>query len=180
MKSVCFLLLFLTCFVCRANDLTMFSLTGPVDSVCIVHDDAGLEWQIEYSFDSDGFLIEIDGEEPECERNKQHRISTITLIDSEEDDEESFTTIQMKLFYDNSGRVIKTESKSGDEQWIQNYFYDSKGLLKERDYDISGEKEVQTYTYLKFDEYGNWTERLEKLKSMDQTIRQTRYITYRK
>lgn len=179
MKFTIFVLFLFIGLAGRANDLDMFRLTGPVDSLCVVMNDAGLEWQTEYTFDSDGMLIEIDGEEIECERDGENRIKTITLVDAAEDDENEFTTIEMKLFYDKTGRVIRTEAMSADEQWVQNYLYDSNGLLKQRDYDIVGDEEIQTYTYLKFDEFGNWTERLEKLKSMDQTILQIRHITYR-
>lgn len=180
MKSAYLVLLFLlTNFACKANDLDMFRLSGPVDSVCIIMNDAGLEWQTEFTFDTNGILDGIDGEEIDCIRDDNGRITSITLIDAAEDDEESFTTIEMNLFYDNAGRVIRTTGMSADEQWSQRYIYDTNGLLKERTYDIVGEEEIQSYLYLKFDEYGNWTERLEKLQSMDQTIRQIRHITYR-
>lgn len=178
MKSVSFVLLFFISFACQANDLKMFCLSGPVDSICIVMNDAGLEWQTEYTFDTDGALIEIDGEEIDCKRDAEGRMTAITLIDTAEDDEESYTTISMRLFYDKAGHVVKSEAVSGDEQWVQTYVYDTKGLLKQHSYNMNGEDEIQTYTYLKFDKFGNWTERLEKSKSMDQTIRQIRNITY--
>lgn len=128
--------------------------------------------------DADGLLIEIDGEEFDCERDSDGRMTSIILEGSAEDDEDSFTTIETRLIYDSKNRVIKTTAISADEQWTQNYTYDANGLLKQRDYDNLGDDESQTYTYLKFDSYGNWTERLEKQKSMDQTIRQTRIIIY--
>lgn len=177
-KAVCFVFLFFISLVCRANDFGMFCISGPVDSICIVMNDAGLEWQTEFTFDSDGFLIEIDGEEVECERDSEERITSITLTDYAEDDENSATTIQMRLFYDKSGRVVRTEAVSGDEQWVQHYIYDGQGRLKELRYDMNGEDEIRIYTYLKFDKFGNWTERTEKLRSMDQTIHQSRHITY--
>lgn len=177
-KVVCFVFLFFISLVCRANDFGMFCISGPVDSICIVMNDAGLEWQTEFTFDSAGFLIEIDGEEVECERDSEERITSITLTDYAEDDENSATTIQMRLFYDKSGRVVRTEAVSGDEQWVQHYIYDGQGRLKELRYDMNGEDEIRIYTYLKFDKLGNWTERTEKLRSMDQTIHQSRHITY--
>ncbi|WP_290449720.1 hypothetical protein, partial [Duncaniella muris] len=107
--------------ICKANDLPMFCLAGPIDSLCVVMDDAGLEWQNEYTFDSDGSLIEIDGDEVDCERDSAGRISSITLIEATEDDEDTYTTIKMRLFYDKSGRVVRVEAVSGDEQWVQTY-----------------------------------------------------------
>ena len=179
MKSVSFVLLFFMSIVCQANDLQMFCLSGPVDSICIIMDDAGLEWQNEYTFNSDGFLIEIDGEEVDCGRDSAGRITSISLIEAAEDDEESYTAIEISLFYDKYGRVVKAEAVSGDEQWTQSYTYDTNGRLTEQRYNMSGDEEVRIYTYLEFDQFGNWTKRLERLKSMDQTTRQCRNIVYR-
>lgn len=161
------------------NDLDMFGLKGAVDSVCIIMNDAGLEWQTEFTFDEDGMLIEIDGSEVECTRDKSGRIATIIVEDAVEDNEDEFTTIEMKLTYDEAGRVVKVAAISDGESWVQNYRYDPKGLLKEHDYDGADQDETQKYEYLKFDSHGNWTLRHEKLKSMDQTIVQKRNITYR-
>lgn len=173
-----FLIMCISGMMLHAGDLDMFCLKGPVDSVCVIMNDAGLEWQTEYTFDSEGFLIELDGEEFDCERDSSGRMISIILEDSAEDDEEAFTTIEVKISYDNAGRVVKTSSSSADEQWTQSYHYDHNGVLKQRDYDIVGNEEILTYVYLKFDDYGNWTERIEKLGSMDQSIRQIRHITY--
>lgn len=180
MKAIyCLIISFCSLFA-HANDLDMFCLKGPVDSVCIVMNDAGLEWQNEYVFDEQGNLIELDGEEFICERDADGRMKSVLLEDAVEDDEEKFTTIEMTLSYNRDGRVDKVVSTAGDETWTRNYRYNEKGLLKERDYDTSGDDEKLTYVYYKFDDHGNWTERLEKLGSMDQTIRQIRNITYRK
>ena len=35
MKSVSFVLLFFMSLICKANDLPMFCLAGPVDSLCV-------------------------------------------------------------------------------------------------------------------------------------------------
>ena len=161
-----------------ASDLDMFGLKGPVDSVCIVMNDAGLEWQTEFTFDENGLLIEIDGVEVSCERDVKGRMTSITVEEAVEDDEDSYTTINMTIAYTPSGRVSKVTASSGDEVWTQTYSYDADGLLKELIYDSTEDKEVQQYTYLKFDEYGNWTQRQEKLQSMDRTVTQTRNITY--
>lgn len=162
------------------KDLDMFCLKGPVDSICIIMNDAGLEWQNEFTFDEHGMLVELDGMEVECTRDELGRMKTIIVEDVVEDNEDAFTTIEMHLFYDNAGRVIKVTSMSADETWTQNYRYHHNGNLKERDYDSVDSDEMLTYVYLKFDDYGNWTTRQEKLASMDQTITQTRNITYRK
>ncbi|MCM1077483.1 MAG: hypothetical protein NC411_09010 [Bacteroides sp.] len=158
----------------------MFCLKGPVDSICIVMNDAGLEWQTEFTFDENGFLIELDGAEIDCVRDENGRMKSITVEDALEDDEDAFTTINMTMAYDSEGRVIKVTSTSADETWTQNYRYNKDGLLSERDYDSDNQDEVQKYVYLKFDNFGNWTQRQEKLQSMDQVITQTRNITYRK
>lgn len=180
MKTLLLIIVSMCGLVAHANDLDMFCLKGPVDSVCIIMNDAGLEWQNEFTFDEKGFLVELDGMEIDCKRDSSGKMLSIIVEDAVEDDEDAFTTIEMCLTYDKAGRVVKVTSTSADEIWTQNYRYDHNGLLKERDYDSVDEDEVLTYTYLKFDEYGNWTERKEQLRSMDQTIIQTRNITYRK
>lgn len=179
MKLLFLLLASICSLFANANDLEMFCLKGSVDSVCIIMNDAGLEWQTEFSFDKDGKLVRIDDNEFDCKRDAKGRIASITVEDAVEDDENVFTTIEMQLTYDNSGRVTKVRSTSTDETWEQIYRYDEKGLLKERGYDSADEDETLKYVYLKFDKHGNWTERLEKLSSMDQTIAQTRHIIYR-
>lgn len=180
MKALILLIASICGLSVHANDLGMFCLNGPVDSVCVRMNDAGLEWQNEFSFDENGCLIELDGCEIDCKRDEYGRMTSIILEDAYEDDEDTFTTIEMHLAYDNAGRVSKVTSMSADETWTQNYRYDHNGLLKERDYDSVDQDEALKYVYLKFDDYGNWTKRLEKLQSMDQTIVQTREITYRK
>lgn len=52
------------------KDLDMFGLKGPVDSICIIMNDAGLEWQNEFTFDEHGMLVELDGMEVECTRDE--------------------------------------------------------------------------------------------------------------
>lgn len=180
MKTLLILIASLCSLCSHANDLTMFCLKGPVDSVCIIMNDAGLEWQTEFTFDEDGYLTELDGSEIDCTRDESGRMKSIIVEDALEDDEDSYTTIKMTLHYDATGHVVKVVSTSSDETWTQNYRYNKDGLTDERDYDSDNQDEIQKYVYLKFDNYGNWTERLEKFQSMDQVITQTRNITYRK
>jgi len=165
--------------VCHAGDIDMFCLKGNVDSICISMNDAGLEWQTEFKFDNDGFLIGIDGDEFDCERDSSGRIVLVILEDYAEDDENELTTIETRLEYDDAGRVVKATAKTADEQWSQDYHYDNRGLLTSLSYDTAGENEVRTYTYVAFDSHGNWTERIENLSSMEQTIKQTRHIVYK-
>ena len=180
MKAIVFFIASVFGLFAHANDLKMFCLKGPVDSVCITMNDAGLEWQNEFCFDEKGFLVEMDGSDIDCKRDSFGRMISIIVEDAYEDNEEIFTTIEMNLTYDNAGRVSKVTSKSADEIWTQNYRYGQNRLLKERDYDSVDQDEVLKYTYLKFDDYGNWTKRVEKLQSMDSEIIHTRNITYRK
>lgn len=179
MKLILYFIFTLLGFSAYAGDLEMFCLKGPVDSVCVVMNDAGLEWQTEFVFDEDGFLVELDGEEFECERGDDGRIRSVALEEMVEDNEELYTTIEMTFEYDDAGRVVKLISKSADESWTQNYRYDDKGRLSKRDYDTLSGDEVMTYEYVNFDKFGNWTERVEKSASMDQSIRHTRKIFYR-
>lgn len=177
MNHLLLILSLLTAISAHANDLTMFSLKGPVDSLCIVMDDAGLTWQSEFKFDKKGLLIEFDGIEVDTERDKNNHIVDLIIEDAEDGDET--VTIETKLEYDATGKVIKTITSSPDEEWTETFSYDRNGRLKSRNYTSPEVTEQYTYTYLKEDAQGNWTVREEKAVSMNQIITHTRKIIYR-
>lgn len=177
MKRLLLFILLLIGLSAHSKDLDMFRLIGPVDSLCVEMDDAGLTWQIEYLFDEDGFLIEFDGIKVDADRNDNNQITDFII---EEDDEDGETvTIETLIEYDKSGKVIKTITNSSGEEWSESFIYDTKGLLIKRIYESVDGKDIFTYVYNKFDSMGNWTERHEKLDSINQIIIQTRHITYR-
>lgn len=177
MNRLLFILLLLTGLNGSSKDLDMFSLNGPVDSLCVIMDDAGLTWQTEFKFNQDGLLVEFDGIEIDTERDGHNRI--VDFIIEEDDEDNEPVTIETKLEYDAAGRVIKTITTSPEEEWTETFIYDEKGRLKMREYTSVDATERFTYVYLKEDSNGNWTERQEKIASMDQVITQTRHIIYR-
>ncbi len=177
MKHILFTLLLLIGLSAHSKDLDMFRLTGPVDSLCVEMDDAGLSWQTEFNFDEDGYLVAVDGIEINAERDDNDFITDFIIEEEDEDNEP--VTIETKIEYDKAGRVIKTVTISPDEEWTETFTYNHEGRLIKREYVSTDARETFSYTYTKFDTLGNWTERQEKIGSMDQTITQTRHITYR-
>ncbi len=162
----------------HSSDLDIFLLKGPVDSVCVTFNDAGLEWQTEFTFDVDGNLIEIDGGEFDSTRDSSGRLKTLTIEYPAEDDESVINAITLVVKYDSEGRVTAVESLTPDDPLKRKYFYDKDGRLQRVEEENPDYTESMTYTYLKFDSYGNWIERREKLGSMDQTIMQKREVFY--
>lgn len=177
MKRILFIVLLWIGISVQAKDLDMFRLIGPVDSVCVELDDAGLIWQTEYKFDIDGFLTHIDGMEVNMDRNEHDQITDFIIEEDDEDNEP--VTIATKIEYDKGGRVIRTTTSSTDEEWTEIFTYNHEGHLVSREYQSPDAMETFTYAYLKFDSMGNWIERQEKIGSMDQVINQKRHITYR-
>lgn len=161
-----------------SSDLEMFQLKGAVDSICITSNDAGLEWQTEFTFDEDGNLIEIDGEEFECERDAMGKIQSLVIEYAAEDDESVISTMELVLKYDSAGRVTSVESITPEEPLKHKYHYGDDGILRQKDEEFPDYTESITYTYLKYDSHGNWTERVEQLSSMNQSITQKREIFY--
>lgn len=177
MKHLFYTLLLLVGLSAHSKDLDMFRLVGPVDSLCVEMNDAGLTWQCEYSFDDDGFLIEVDGVDINVERDRNGFITDFIIEEDDEDNEP--ITIETKITYDKAGRVTGTKTVSPDEEWTETFTYNHEGLLIKREYMSADSTEDFYYTYTKFDPLGNWTERQEKVSSLNQSIIQTRHITYR-
>lgn len=177
MKRLFYTLLLLVGLSAHSKDLDMFRLIGPVDSLCVEMNDAGLTWLCEYSFDDDGFLIEVDGVEVNVDRDSSGLITDFIIEEDDEDNEP--VTIETKITYDKAGRVTSTITMSPDEEWTETFTYNHEGLLVKREYKSVDSTEVFYYTYTKFDSLGNWTERHEKVSSLNQSIIQTRNITYR-
>lgn len=177
MKRILFIFLLLIGLSAHSKDLDMFRLIGPVDSLCVEMNDAGLTWQIEYNFDEDGFLVAVDGIEVNAERDENDFITDFIIEDEDEGNEP--VTIETKIEYDKAGRVIKTVTSSPYEEWTETFTYNHEGRLIKREYASTDEKEIFTYVYTKFDSLGNWTERQEKIGSINQIVTQTRHILYR-
>ncbi|HEX3384708.1 MAG TPA: hypothetical protein VHS53_05955 [Mucilaginibacter sp.] len=114
-----------------------------------------------------------------------------------------YTDIKRVYYFDGNGRVIKREepgpttpishriyfyNSAGELSGYQEYGYhdslretvsfeyDLKGLLEREDYSISNHMAKADFTYLSFDEKGNWTKRIISNEHAADTVE--RKITY--
>ena len=141
------------------TDRNTFGLKGPVKNV------SGTG---ELSFDKNGKYIKADYEGSIC-RDKKNRITDIH--DEGGMGGKSFS-------YNSKGQVIKIIFSAPTSQNIEKYTYNSKGDITKVDCIGKWDSYTTTYSYQKFDKYGNWTKRTAKSKYG--TSIETRTITYYK
>lgn len=151
------------------TDRNTFNLKGPVKAV---YEDGSDYASME--FDEEGSLI-ITEEGCFIERYKNNRIGCVGPV-------YNYYTFSYSYYffsYNKKGQVSKTtlESASGTQE-TNTYTYNTKGLIiSKHTSSFGGEStDATTYTYQKFDKYGNWIKRTAKTKY--RTTVQTRTITY--
>ena len=142
------------------TDRNTFNLKGPVKTV---YDNYG---NAIWEFDEDGIYIKADYEESIC-RDRQNRITDI-----HEEDGMSGKSYS----YNSKGQVIKIIESAPNDYNTSKYTYNSKGYIAKEHCTGEWASYTTTYTYQKFDKYGNWIKRTAKNKYG--TTVETRTITY--
>lgn len=158
------------------TDRNTFNLKGPVKAV---YDETYANSNL--YFEEDGTYIPPGDEYtetlPDVSRNSAGKIESLTNAGA-------LWYIEYK--YNKKGQVIKTERWDGNSSFTKtSYTYNAKGqvikeIIKSGFSDVRGSKvvctDVITYTYQKFDSYGNWIKRTAKV-GRKSTV-ETRTITY--
>lgn len=167
-----------------AIDLAFFNLRGPVKLVSEKND--SYDNTRRYGFSEKGKWETQDGQKignifTDVKRDSEKRI--IEYTEGEYDCIDSY-----KITYDaKTGWVAKCETSAGDGETTTTYTYDANGYavksvtIGEYLDDEGGSKvnTTTTYTYVEFDDYGNWTKRTVK-DSDGSSWTETRKITYYK
>ena len=146
------------------TDRNTFGLKGPVKAV---YDNYGELW----GFEEDGTLYSRLGFQ--IISDSRDKLGRITYIEA------SATTEFFSYTYNQKGLLIKESYTGGNRGWqsTKKYTYNSKGqVIKEVFSPEDGYRTTTTYTYQKFDSYGNWIKRTAKT-GKKRTV-ETRTITY--
>ncbi|MBQ3606440.1 MAG: hypothetical protein II990_09370 [Muribaculaceae bacterium] len=147
------------------TDRNTFNLKGPVKAI---YDNYGDEL---WGFEKDGTLYSRGG--VQIISNSRDKLGRITYIDA------SAITEFFSYTYNQKGLLIKESYTGGNRGWqsTTKYTYNAKGqVIKEVHIDEDGYRTTTTYTYQKFDSYGNWIKRTAKT-GRKSTV-ETRTITY--
>ena len=147
------------------TDRNTFGLKGPVKAI---YDNYGNEL---WGFEEDGTLYSRGG--VQIISNSRDKLGRITYIDA------SAITEFFSYTYNQKGLLIKESYTGGNRGWqsTTKYTYNAKGqVIKEVFSTEDGYRITTTYTYQKFDSYGNWIKRTAKT-GRKSTV-ETRKITY--
>lgn len=125
------------------TDRNTFGLNGPVKTVDNGYGD------ILYSFYKDG---SYKSDQAQLSHDEYGRIKTIEVYSLE-----GMGSFAHEYTYNSKGQVIKDAYTTGNgDDCTTEYKYDAKGRVIKETNDWG---ETRTYTYLKFDSYGNWIKR---------------------
>lgn len=141
------------------TDRNTFNLKGPVKAV---YENGSTD--IFSEFDYDGTLSELNNGSTDWEisRDRKGRLIEFSVIGQ-----------GYHFTYNTNGQLIKLKIWAGaGTDFTRTFTYNSKGQVIKRNWD----GDVTTYTYQKFDKYGNWIKRTAKT-GRKSTI-ETRTITY--
>lgn len=141
------------------TDRNTFGLKGPVKAV---YENGSTN--IFSEFDYDGTLSELNNgcTDWEISRDRKGRLIEFSVLGQ-----------GYHFTYNSNGQLIKLKIWAGAGTDITRSFtYNSKGQVIKQNWD----GEITTYTYQKFDKYGNWIKRTAK-NGRQSTI-ETRTITY--
>lgn len=185
-RTLILLALALLGFGVQGQDVKMFGLKGPVSSLTVTYTECENVWQTAYSFDEQGNLVTVDNLPIEVKRDHQGRIISYTNEDEDEDGE--IIKIPMSLTYSETDpwQVVKTVTQVDEDQWVDNYTYDSDSRLTHHRVegpDEEGEDLIIVHLYAygpENDANGNWLSRTETSEDgIDPPVKQVRKIEYR-
>lgn len=142
-------------------DLMLFELKGPVKTVKYIEGGTWIEGTL--SFSPDGKLELPRGAEATIYRDSKDRIKSINYpcpqFESQGIDSHSY-----EFTLDDENRVKKYNFNFWEDTGRYSYYYDEKGnLIKTIGFgatDYANWEGTQSYTYISFDDYGNWIKRL--------------------
>ena len=142
------------------TDRNTFNLKGPVKAV---YDENGSTDCLS-EFNYDGTLSELNNSYWQISRDKKGRLLKFS---------DNFSSQGYQFTYNTKGQLIKLNIWAGSSSNItRKYSYNAKGQIIKEVWD----GDVTTYTYQKFDKYGNWIKRTAKT-GRKSTV-ETRTITY--
>ena len=125
------------------TDRNTFGLNGPVKTVDNGYGDIRYSFYKDGSYKSDRAILSYD---------EYGRIKTIEVYSLE-----GMGSFVHEYTYNSKGQVIKDAYTTGNgDDCTTEYKYDAKGRVIKETNDWG---ETRTYTYLKFDSYGNWIKR---------------------
>lgn len=153
-------------------DLTFFELRGQVKSVSYNYYEAKLGFKKSASFTANGTVVTPNGVKLKRSNGKIKEVEYYEdLIGQWLGD--SFIT-------NDNGQIISSDYTGPDGSGTEKFYYDDNGRLSKTTTSghINGEPfhNTSTFSYKSFDQYGNWTKRIEKSSYGNST--QTRKITY--
>ena len=121
------------------------------------------EWGNEYGYDADGNYYRGNHTYTTVKRDKAGRLQQYTDVEPKSDDNDENQTLTFG--YDKSGRLATVKREGWTAHWTEKYYYQSSNIYPSKlefnaDYEGGGSSSSTiTYTYVRLDEQGNWTER---------------------
>lgn len=158
------------------GELGLYELRGPVKVCKVIESWGGGDT---YYFNRDGFKTDEKGKllatNPE-ERMTYTRDSKGRLASIKDDNMDTYETYA----YNANGLLSKYYWERFERKLTRTFTYNSEGELTKRVWKETGGQQdgtlITTYTILKRDSYGNWTERREKSKYTNEVVK--REISY--
>lgn len=128
----------------------------------------GMESKCEV-FDEQGNLVNsYQSNSYDIIRNEKQQIAEVLSMDK---DDSGKPVMRTYWTYDEEGNPIVCERYSPNDKGISKFTYNNKGFREKFNTEIDNGKHLMffgTYKYLRFDEKGNWTERLIEQKGEGQ------------
>ena len=144
------------------TDRNTFGLKGPVKDV---YENGSTDIFSEYDYD--GTLSELNNNYWDVSRDKKGRLIEFSMMGTQ----------GYHFTYNTNGQLIKLKIWAGaGTDYTRTFTYNAKGQIIKEVLKDGRVTTTTTYTYQKFDKYGNWTKRTAKTGKKSKI--ETRTITY--